>query len=225
MNSDLEPLSTDPNAWVFVDVETRSHEDVTVHGAYRKPRRDHDLYTPDEWFKLYEFDPVTGFFYWKKREIGLTFGGHAPAPRYIRAFNTRYAGVRADSKTPYGYRCLQPFYANIQAHRLAWAWKHRAWPDGEIDHINGIRDDNRLENLRAVTPRENRRNSALRSDNTSGRVGVIYDSVRQRWRAEICIEGKNIYLGRYTSYDAACAARDDAEKRFNFHPNHGRIAP
>lgn len=185
-------------------------------------RRKHDKYTPDEWFKLCRYDPETGFFYWKERDYSLTFGGYTPARKYIPMFNRLYAGKRADSKTPFGYRCVQPFYDKIQAHRLAWAWQHGAWPAGEIDHINGVRDDNRLVNLRVVVPQENRRNSALRSDNTSGRVGVTFDRSRNRWHASITIQGRAVHLGRFISFADACAARERAEIDFGFHPNHGR---
>jgi len=60
------------------------------------------------------------------------------------------------------------------AHRVAWFLHHGAWPMGEIDHINGNAQDNRIANLRDVTHKENTRNMKRRSDNTSGITGISY---------------------------------------------------
>jgi len=181
-----------------------------------------DLYTPQEWQKLYYLDEANGAFFWKPREKGLVFGGRRAADKYIATFNRTRAGMRADTLTPFGYRVLQPFYVHVLAHRLVWGFVTGGWPDGEIDHVNGIRDDNRIENLRVVDRSGTATNIAVRSDNTSGRVGVFFDSRRSRWRAEIQKEGKVLYLGRFNTFEDAVSARVAAEENLGFHPNHGR---
>lgn len=82
-------------------------------------------------------------------------------------------------------------------------------PDDQVDHVNGNSLDNRTQNLRACTGRQNNANRGLRSDNTSGHVGV--DRVGDTWRSVITIGGKRISLGTFANKDDAIAARVYAE--------------
>lgn len=81
------------------------------------------------------------------------------------------------------------------------------------DHINGNRLDNRMSNLRRVTPTQNGMNKRIRSNNTSGRVGVHWSKHNQKWCAMIGFGGQHINLGYYECFEDAVAARDDAEQR------------
>ena len=74
---------------------------------------------------------------------------------------------------PSGYRQIRIDYENYLAHRLAWFYVHGAWPDGEVDHIDGATDNNRLVNLRVVTRQQNRWNYSLRP-----RKGGILRNIR-----------------------------------------------
>lgn len=186
------------------------------------PTKFADRYAPDEWRKLYHLDESTGMFFWKPREKGLVFGEWCAADKYIATFNRIRAGSRADSLSPSGYRVLQPFCIKMMAHRLVWGFVTGAWPEGEVDHINGIREDNRFDNLRIVDRSGNATNTAVRSDNMSGRVGVHFDVARGRWRAQIQKHGNIRHLGRFDTFDEAVAARCAAEPDLGFHPNHGR---
>ena len=110
-----------------------------------------------------------------------------------------------------------------QAHRLAWFYVYGTWPKEQIDHINGVRHDNRIANLREVTISENRKNIRLRDNNTSGRIGVSWASRDKRWRAAIQVNGKMMHIGNFKEFDDAVRAREVAEKHYGFHKNHGRI--
>lgn len=105
------------------------------------------------------------------------------------------------------------------------AWRTNR-PNGEIDHINGIRSDNRLCNLRDVSALENRRNSALHGRNKSGVSGVRKRTDRkgERWIARVYLDGKAIHLGSFDTFDAAVTARRGAERKYGYHSNHGREA-
>jgi hypothetical protein len=84
-----------------------------------------------------------------------------------------------------------------------------AWPKHQVDHINGMRRDNRWKNLRAATNAQNSRNRRPGSNNTSGRIGVY--AQRNRWCACIGIDGKTINLGCFSTFSAAVEAREKAE--------------
>lgn len=93
--------------------------------------------------------------------------------------------------------------------------------NSEIDHINGIRDDNRPSNLRAVSCAENSRNLALSKRNTTGIIGVF--PCKSKFCAQIKVNNEVIHLGTFGTINEAFLARKEAEKVYNFHENHGRI--
>lgn len=83
-------------------------------------------------------------------------------------------------------------------HRLVWLYHHDAWPFGQIDHINGDRTDNRIENLRDVT-------ALVNMQNTSGR-GVTFDKRAKRYYAQISVAGRRKHVGSFGTFDEARAA-------------------
>lgn len=111
-----------------------------------------------------------------------------------------------------------------QAHRVAWLLHYGKWPDGFIDHANGIRTDNRIVNISDVSRRQNQMNTKMNSKNTSGVVGVVWRGKPQRWEASITVKGKKIHIGNFADIADASAARKAAEREHGFHPNHGRRA-
>ena len=84
----------------------------------------------------------------------------------------------------------------------------------QIDHINGDTLDNRKQNLRVVTSRQNGLNSSIRKDNTSGVTGVCWDKRRQKWLVRIHENGKEINLGYYSEFDDAVKARKIGEEKY-----------
>jgi hypothetical protein len=157
-----------------------------------------------------DYDPETGVFLWR-------YCDDMP-----RRWNTRYAGTVAGVDVGNGYRRIGIGGKMHGAHRLAWLIVTGEWPDAEIDHINGDRSDNRIANLREVSCTENGRNKAMPKNNTSGVIGVGWDSGAGKWRAAIGVAGRNIFLGLFTDIASAIAARKAAEIAYGFHPNHGR---
>lgn len=91
------------------------------------------------------------------------------------------------------------------SHRLVWESVHGQIPDGfQIDHINGFRRDNRISNLRLVTPSQNNQNrSTCRAGNVSGKKGVILDKRTGHWIASIANNGKRKHLGSFLTIDEA----------------------
>ena len=91
-----------------------------------------------------------------------------------------------------------------------------------IDHINGIRNDNRPENLRSVSISENNKNVSKSTRNTSGVVEVYYYANIGKWRADIKYDNKYKHLGCFDKFEDAVLARKKAEIEYGFHENHGR---
>jgi hypothetical protein len=92
--------------------------------------------------QLLDYDPETGVFTWR-----VNRGGAAKA------------GTRAGCPTPFYYRVIRIGGRSRREHSLAWLYVHGHWPADELDHINRVRDDNRIANLREVTHAENMQNT------------------------------------------------------------------
>lgn len=117
------------------------------------------------------------------------------------------AGRAMGSLAPTGYMTIRLHRRLHQAHRLVWLYVHGQWPSHDIDHINGIRTDNRIENLRDVPNEVNRQNTKrARVDSRSSVQGVRYDGRRGHYVAQIRHKGRRHYLGSFGSPDAARAA-------------------
>jgi len=119
-----------------------------------------------------------------------------------------------------GYVAMSVYGRNYAAHRLVWLYVHGYFPEF-MDHINGCRHDNRLENLREVTRKTNAKNLGIRKSNTSGFTGVNWQKLDNKWQARITIGGETIQLGYFINIEDAIEARKAANIKYNFHPNHG----
>ena len=117
--------------------------------------------------ELIHYDPCIGIFTW----VGKS------APRA----NRKEIGSHAGHISHNGYVIIGVDKALYMAHRLAWLYVHNVMPKAEIDHINHIRDDNRIINLRMVSRLENGRNTGKKKNNKSGINGVCWDKERETW--------------------------------------------
>lgn len=100
------------------------------------------------------------------------------------------------------------------ASRLAWLYTYGEYPREDIDHINGIRHDDRVSNLRTISKSGNMQNrSVLSSTNSTGFVGVY--KRRDNFSAEIRLNRKVIYLGMFPTAKEASSAYVEAKKKFH----------
>ena len=154
---------------------------------------------------LLDYSPETGIFTWK----------WAKGPDL--------QGTVAGVPSPEGYIRINHDGSLNLAHRLAWLFVHGEIPKDFLDHINHDRSDNRIVNLRAVTPAESSRNVCISKRNTSGVVGVYFFNRDDTWVAYINVNKSRIHLGGFTRKIDAVRARKQAEREYGFHPNHGQI--
>jgi len=140
--------------------------------------------------------------------------------RLVSAGNGK-VGTVAGTLTPYGYIIIMVDGRLCFAHRLAFLYMTGSFPADQCDHINHIKDDNRWKNLREADQTMNLRNQSMRSDNTSGCVGVHWDKASSKWEAQIQINGESKYLGQFIEKSDAIEARKAADTKYGFHPNHG----
>lgn len=144
-----------------------------------------------------DYDPATGILTWRER------------PNGPRKWNTRYAGKEAGTlNAASGYRTISfKHAAPIAAHRIAWLHFYGAWPKNALDHRNGTRDDNRIDNLREASASDNSCNKIMQRNNSSGYTGVSLDPQRGKWRARVNRNRVMHDVGFFDTPEAAASAR------------------
>lgn len=172
----------------------------------------------------FSYHPLTGAIIYRYRPVEQFVGNDKVTGVALHnQWNARFAAQPAFRlKGRDGYLWGKLNGHRLTAHRVAWTLHHGAWPEGEIDHINGVRNDNRIENLRLVDAHTNCLNQRIRSDNKSGYHGVR-ENRAGRWEASITHRGKRRHIGTFETVEEAAQARRAEEKVLGFHENHGRL--
>lgn len=143
--------------------------------------------------------------------------------RKVRTSNSINIGDVAGNDDGAGYIQISLKGKTYRAHRLAWLYCHGEFPSDSIDHINGVKDDNRIANLREANCEVNSKNSKLRSDNKSGVMGVVFCKARGKYQVRISKNKKTIQLGYFDNLEDAKNTRLQAELKYGYHENHGRL--
>lgn len=142
---------------------------------------------------ILDYNPETGVFVWKINRPPKGFAGEV-------------AG-----RLSHGYRQIGISQHIYMAHRLAWFYVYGTWPQGDLDHINGVTLDNRIANLRLATTVENGRNRGPQINNTSGFKGVTYNKNRRCWLVQLRA------MPRRSRTVAAFHDVTDAARCYNYH--------
>lgn len=141
--------------------------------------------------KFLNYNPETGLFTWRVKT----------------SYKTSVGGT-AGTITQYGYISLNLKSKQMLAHRAAWAVYYGKWPDAEVDHINRIKTDNRITNLRLATRTQNANNGGPKANNKLGVRGVW--KKRNKYVAEIWRAGVKTTIGYFGTLEEAKKAYDDA---------------
>lgn len=161
------------------------------------------LITAERLRELVEYDQHTGAFTQRANYVG-TRGARWAVGRLVgHVAATGYLTMRLDGRL-------------YQAHRLAWLYAYGRWPDADIDHINGVRTDNRIANLRDVTNAVNRQNTRrARADSQTMVQGVTFCKRRGRFFSRIRCNGRAKFLGYFDDSGQAHQAYVEAKRRLH----------
>lgn len=148
--------------------------------------------------RRFDYDPDEGVFIRRK-------GRGGPAGQIAGSLNSGgYRQIHVGGHPP----------RNVLAHRMAWLFCHGSWPEGLLDHRNGDKDDNRIANLRETTIARNLQNRHRPNpDNLSGLLGVAKSG--GRWRASICVDGRQYHLGMFGTPEEAHEAYLSAKRELH----------
>lgn len=117
--------------------------------------------------------------------------------------------VPAGSYDAAGYRTIRINGELYKEHRLVWLLHYDKFSNGEIDHINQIKNDNRVENLRDVSRSQNQYNKCSAKGSSSKYIGVSWNKSANKWMARIRVNGKEKYLGSFDNEIDAAKRRDE----------------
>lgn len=137
-----------------------------------------------------EYDENTGIFRWKEVNVS-------------RGIRGDLFGKVAGSYDKKGYIVIRLNMGLFKAHRLAWAYVYGECPEKEIDHINGIKDDNRIKNLRKAETQQNCANKGKNKNNTTGYKGVTFNKRIGKYHAKIKYKWKDIHVGYFANPEDA----------------------
>lgn len=136
--------------------------------------------------EVLNYDPETGVFTWK-----------------IRSSRRSHIGSIAGTKEVLGYWCIEFEGGRYKGHRLAWLYIYGKWPLLQVDHINGVRCDNRISNLREATRAENQQNRKITEGGGQFSKGTHCNKRTGRWEASISVDGTRLHLGTFDTQEEA----------------------
>ncbi len=167
-----------------------------------KSKDKENMLTYETAHKTFTYDEGSGSLIW------------AVSPKY----SSISVGDKAECRDHAGYLRVMVSGVRVLVHRLVWMMYYGSWPKNFIDHINGIKTDNRICNLRDCTQQQNCQNRTVaRRGCRSGVRGVSKNTEDGKWVARVCVRGVNHYLGSFDSVADASLAAAVGRKRLMTH--------
>jgi hypothetical protein len=162
-----------------------------------------------------DYNPNTGIVIWKMRDVSEFKTQHR-----CDIWNSKFANKEVGCLLlDCGYRTVGLDWTSYYVHRIIWKIVTENEPANEIDHINGIRDDNRFCNLREAIVLENNHNRGLQKNNTSGYKGVIWSKTLRKWIGKVRLNYTRYYTDKFDTAieanDALCTLRASLHNKFS----------
>ena len=149
------------------------------------------------------FDYKDGLLFWKSKRNGIK--------------PNKQAGWLSEN----GYWCIKVNKQIFRRHRIVFAMHHGFMPEF-IDHINGIKNDDKIENLREATKTQNQYNTKLRKNNTSGVKGITWHKRIEKWAIQITVNKKKHHIGYFDDIELAELVIQEARNKYHKEfANHG----
>ena len=156
------------------------------------------LLSPEDVRFRLDYNPETGELFWKNSKM------------------PKRNGTVAGGRQKIGYHVTSIDKVHYLSHRLAWCHFYGEWPTLLVDHINGVKTDNRISNLRLATKQENNFNSNMWKSNKSGFKGVHWCKQKGKWKAQATNNYAAVHLGFFDDPEEASKAYKKYAER-----NHG----
>ena len=152
--------------------------------------------TREQLLQLFRYFPNYGLLYWRRRRGGIS-----------------RTDIPAGGVDLRGYRHVKILGKVYRIHRLVWLIETGEWPEGDLDHIDQNKANNRFSNLRAATRSQNMSNRGIYRNNTSGFKGVGWHKANRKWRARVTVRGVQHFVGWFDCPEEAAHAYDEAAIR------------
>jgi len=192
----------DDNRLINLRLAARNEEGKNLYALFPNSISDRQGKTKlalEDLKRFLHYNPETGVFTWIAKAAKNTVAGTVAG----RPLSNGYLAISLNKKAYY-------------SHRLAWFYSYGYMPPDQIDHINGVRDDNRLSNLRLANQGENQQNLYLPlSHGTSGYLGVSFDKRSKKWESRIGINHKKRFLGYFSTPEEAHLAYLKAKREMH----------
>ena len=189
----------------YYDTEEEAKSIREEYNNFKENNSAIPLPTQEYLLECFIYEPETGLLYWRERPLYHFDNVVSKQKR----FNTLYANTLVNGRDDKNYILVPINKKYLKAHRIIWKMVYGEDPKYMIDHINGISDDNRIENLRDINNTNNQRNiTKLKVDNVSGYVGVSYEYHKGKWKANIRDGKKSINVGLFNTKEIAALNRE-----------------
>ena len=171
--------------------------------------------------EILDCDAAKGILIWKTRGVKWFIDGKQRATHTCKTWNGKNAGkIASKLHKPTGYYQIRIFGKRYKAHRIIWFWHYGKWPDNDIDHLDGDKGNNCIDNLADKLHADNHRNQKRRATNKSGFRGVSWCKLTNKWKSCIYVQGRQRHLGLCTSPEEAFTTYVKKVKEHGFTDRH-----
>lgn len=160
--------------------------------------------------ECFEYNRDTGELFWKVRPLH-----HFKSEGRWRMWNAQFSGKKISYINNTGYHAVGIGSIRYLVHRINWKIKYGEDPKECIDHIDGNKLNNRIDNLREASKLQNKINQMVTKNNTLGVKGVSYANKHKSYQTAIAIDGKRTYLGSFNTIEEASLVYQAASLKYH----------
>jgi hypothetical protein len=174
----------------------------------------YETITHEYLLSILDYNPATGIFVWRKRTPDMfnDCGGRYTKERSCKTWNAKFAGKKAGYSNNI-YVSIRINNILFSAHRLAWFYVYKKWPEKDLDHVDRNSLNNAIQNLREATKAQNNYNRETNKNNSTKYRGVCFDKERGKYISQIGFNNKSICLGRFDTPEEAYEEYKKAAKK------------